>query len=67
MDCRNVVDRISEVGEEEATTTLLEQDGERKGLRTWVNMFRSRTVGGESSAPEVLCEFLVFRARTTKR
>ena len=47
--------------EEEATTTLLEQENERRGLTTWANMVRSREFGGELCALEVLCEVLVLR------
>ena len=53
--------------EEEATTTLLEQKGERRCLTARTNMVLSRAVGGESSMPEMLYEVLVFRVRTTKR
>jgi hypothetical protein len=66
MDCRNSLDRIPKMVEEEANTTLLEQEGERRGLKTWANMVRSPTVGGESCAPDVLCEVLVFQV-TKKR
>ena len=52
------------MAEEEADTTLLEVKGERRGLLIWTNMVRSREVGGELCALEVLCEVLVFCVRT---
>lgn len=64
MDCRNHLDSSFKMAEEEADTTLLEVKGERRGLLIWTNMVRSREVGGELCALEVLCEVLVFCVRT---
>ena len=66
MEFRNYLDRSPKVVEEEATSTLMEERGERRDLRTRVNMVRSLAVGGELCAPELFCEVHVLRLRSTK-